>query len=145
MDKLTYALAPYNWAICFQHDCPLAEQCLRHAIALLTPAGITQHNSVLPTARKGDVCSMFATNEPQRIARGMRSTLPRIYSEKITALRHELYKVFGNITKFYRYRDGKYDITPEQQNRIEAIFRLHGVKEKPTYDSTTLTYYFPRK
>jgi len=90
-------MAPTNWAICFQHDCPMAERCLRHAVALLAPAGLTQHNTVLPSAREGDTCRLFATCEPCLITRGMKSTLPRVYSEKITAIRKDLYKVFGSV------------------------------------------------
>jgi len=138
-------MAPTNWAICFQHDCPMAERCLRHAVALLAPAGLTQHNTVLPSAREGDTCRLFATCEPCLIARGMKSTLPRVYSEKITAIRKDLYKVFGSVPMFYRYRDGMYDITPDQQRRIEAVFKKHGMKDAPKYDKTTLAYFFPSK
>lgn len=143
MDALTYSIAPDDWAICFQHDCPRADRCLRHAVALLAPADLTHHDTVLPAAREGSDCRMFATSEPQRIARGMRSTLPRTYSGKTTAIRKDLYEVFGSTAMYYRYRDGRYDITPEQQSRIEAVFRKHGIGGEPEYDSTALVYYFP--
>ena len=51
-DGLTYSLAPENWAIYFQHDCPMADKCLYHAIALLAPEGLTHHDTVLPAARR---------------------------------------------------------------------------------------------
>ena len=145
METLSYALAPKDWAICFQHDCPMANKCLRHAVALLAPSNLTHHNTVLPAARKGDTCSMFATAEPVKIMRGMRSMLPRIYSEKVTAIRQDLYKMFGSVATFYRYRDGRHVIAPELQARIESVFRKHGIEEPPTYDDITLAYHFPRE
>lgn len=144
MEELTYSLAPHDWAICFQHDCPLAGGCLRHAIAALMPASVTHHHTVLPAARDGEQCSLFATAEPVRLARGMKRLIPRIYSEKVTELRHGLYAIFGSTSSYYRYRDGDYDITPEQQARIAALFRKHGIIAEAVYDKTWLTYYFPK-
>lgn len=144
MQQLSYSLAPHDWAICFQHDCPLANSCLRHAVALLAPAHLTHHVTVLPAAREGDHCSLFATSEPIRIARGMKHLILRTYSEKVTAIRHGLYDIFGSKSSYYRYRDGDYDITPEQQARIAALFRKHGAAVEPQYDHTALTYYFPK-
>ena len=145
MKTLSYSLAPSDWAICYEHDCPLADKCLRHAVALLAPSNLTHHNTVLPAAREGDTCRLFATAEPVQLARGMRSMLPRVYSEKVTAIRRELYDIFGSVAGYYRYRDGEYDITPDLQARVEAAFRKHGVEEPPKFDHTTLTYYFPNE
>lgn len=145
MKTLSFSLVPKNWAICYQHDCPLANRCLRHAAALLAPADLTHHNTVLPAAREGDTCRLFASAEPVQIARGMRSMLPRTSSGWAGAVRQELYKVFGSVAMYYRYRDGRYDITPEQQARVEAVFRKYGIEEQPKYDSVALAYYFPNK
>ena len=54
MQELTYSLAPDDWALCFQHDCPMAESCLRHAVGLLAPVGLAQHATVLPGVTVGD-------------------------------------------------------------------------------------------
>lgn len=143
MKEVRYKDAPHDWAICFQHDCPLAERCLRHAVAMLVPAEVIRHVTVLPSAREGDQCRLFASAEPVRIARGMKRLIPRIYSEKVTAIRQGLYGIFGSKSSYYRYRDGDYDITPEQQARVAALFRKYGVEAEPQYDHTTVTYYFP--
>ena len=143
MKELTFKDAPHEWAICFQDDCPLAKSCLRHAVAMLAPADLTRHVTVLPAARKDGQCSLFATAEPVRIARGMKRLIPRIYSEKVTAIRQGLYGIFGSKSSYYRYRDGDYVITPEQQARIAALFRKHGVEAEPVYDHTSHTFFFP--
>ena len=141
---LTYSLAPHDWAICFQGDCPMKDTCLRYAIGQLAPADLTHHATILPAARQGDHCSLFATKEPVRIARGMTRLLPRLSSGKISDLRQGLYAIFGSCPHYYRYRAGKYDITPEQQEQVAALFRRFGIEAEPTYDYTTLTYYFPK-
>ena len=143
MKTLSFSLAPRDWAICYQHDCPWANRCLRHAVALLAPANLTHHNTVLPAAREGDTCRLFATAEPVKIAHGMKSMLPRTSFGWVSAVRQELYKVFGSVAMYYRYRDGRYSITPEQQACVEAVFRKYGIEEQPEYDSTALDYYFP--
>ena len=96
MKKLSYKDAPRDWAICFQNDCPLSDRCLRHAVAQLAPSTLTHHVTVLPAARQGDQCSLFASTEPVRIARGMTGIMKGIPSGKATDLRKELYNIFGS-------------------------------------------------
>ncbi|MBQ7461007.1 MAG: hypothetical protein IJS63_01955 [Bacteroidaceae bacterium] len=143
MKILSYSDAPSGWAVCLQDDCPLREGCLRYAVGRLMPEGTLQHNMVLPAARQGDQCRLFATSEPVQIAYGMRQMLPRAANGNIRALRQELYDVFGSTPQFYRYRDGRYPITPEQQARIAELFQKHGIAEKPLYDRTSKEYFFP--
>ena len=143
MKKLSYKDAPRDWAICFQNDCPLSDHCLRHAVALLAPPTLTHHTTVLPAAREGDHCRLFATAEPVRLARGMKGIMTGIPSGTATDLRQGLYAIFGSCPHFYRYRKGDYPITPEQQERVAALFHKHGITTEPHYDKTTLSYYFP--
>ena len=143
MQELTYSLAPDDWALCFHHDCPLAEACLRHAVGLLAPVGLAQHATVLPGALQGDGCSLFASKEPVRMVRGMRHLLRGLPPEKLMALRHALYGIFGSQPQYYRYRNGRYVITPVLQERVAQLFRMHGIDREPEYDAASLEYYFP--
>ena len=143
MQELTYSLAPDDWALCFLHDCPLAEACLRHAVGLLAPPSLTRHAIVMPGARQGGQCCLFASKEPVRMARGMRHLLCGLPPEKVMALRHALYDIFGSQAQYYRYRNGRYAILPEQQERVAQLFRMHGIDCEPDYDTATLEYYFP--
>ena len=144
MQQLTYSLAPHDWAICFQDDCPMKDTCLRYAIARLAPTGITHHVTVLPTARQGDHCTLFATKEPVQIARGMKNLLPRAARGELKRLHEGLYAIFGCKSRYYIYREGKYPITPQQQQSIEALFRRHDINRMPNYDSITEEFYFPK-
>ena len=140
---LTYSLAPHDWAICFQDDCPMKDTCLRRAVARLAPPTLTCHITVLPTARQGDHCPHFATAEPVKIARGMTRLLPRAPQGELSDLREALYALFGSVSHFYRYREGRYPITPQQQRRVEELFRSHGIEKAPVYDQVNSEYYFP--
>lgn len=143
MQQLTYSLAPRDWAICFQDDCPMKDTCLRYAIACLAPAGLTHHSTVLPAARQDDHCSLFASKEPVQLAHGMKRLLPRAAHGELSKLREGMYAIFGSTSQYYRYRRGEWPITPEQQRRVEQLLSKYGFKCPPHFDSITTEYYFP--
>jgi len=143
MKTLDYRDVPGSWAICFQNDCPLCGHCLRHTAALLAPADLTHHATVLPAARKDGECCLFVSAEPVSIARGMKNLLTGFTPELAMQLRHELYDIFGSCPQFYRYRAGRFPVTPEQQKQVAALFLRHGITTEPHYDQTTIEYYFP--
>ncbi|MBQ9294822.1 MAG: hypothetical protein IJ219_07855 [Bacteroidaceae bacterium] len=143
MKPLSYSDAPTDWAVCLQDDCPLAQNCLRRTIGRMMPEGTLQHAIVLPAAREGDRCRLFAQAEPVQIAHGMSHLLDGLPSGLASTLRHRLYDIFGSKPQFYRFREGRYAISPEQQARVAALFTEYGITAKPQYDSTTEEFYFP--
>lgn len=143
MQDLTYSLAPHDWAICFQHDCPLSNNCLRYAIAQLAPPDLTHHATVLPAARQDDRCRLFATKEPVRIARGMKRLLASRSTGLASDIRRGLFDIFGSRSQYYRYRDGEYDISPEQQARVISHLQSFGYQSDEPFDNYNEQYYFP--
>ena len=107
------------------------------------PADTLQHNTVLPAARQGNQCRLFASAEPVQMAYGMKELLPRAAHGEIRSLRQEIYDLFGSRSQFYRFREGQYPVTPEMQARIAELFQRHGITEKPHYDRLAEEYYFP--
>lgn len=144
MNELKYSDAPDDWAICYQNDCPLADQCLRRAVARLAPSELTHHATVLPAAREGDHCCLFATAEPVTIARGMRRMLPRAAHGELQEAHKGLYAIFGSAPHYYRYRSGHYPITPSQQQRVASLFSRLGFKEPPRFDTLSEEFFFPK-
>ena len=139
---LNFSDIPSKWPICLQADCPLATTCLRHHAAQLAPAELRHHECVLPGARTADGCHSFVEDKPVRLARGMTCLLPRITTEEGMALRQQLYALFGSTSQFYRYRRGRWLISPRLQARVEALFRKHGYKTDKLFDEYTEGYYF---
>ena len=72
----------------------------------------------------------------------MTGIMKGIPSGKATDLRKELYNIFGSCAHFYRYRSGRYPVTPELQKSVAHLFHKHGIETEPHYDETTLSYYF---
>ena len=90
MNHLSYSDAPHNWAICFQDECPLAATCLRHAVALLAPDGLTHHHTVLPAAREAAPCRLYVEARPVVIARGMTHIFDDVRPADVPALRERM-------------------------------------------------------
>lgn len=144
MKELSYSDVPRNWAVCFQSDCPLAANCLRHHAAQLLPADVLVHHTVLPTARTADGCRLFVEDAPAVIARGMKRLFDGLESWQAQKLRKSVIACFGSRAQFYRYRDGHYPLTPEQMGRIQRIFRQFDENREPQFDNVTESYYFPK-
>ena len=142
---LQFSDVPRDWALCFQHDCPLVAFCLRHHAATLAPADLRKHNCVLPGARTGDGrCALFVEDKPVRMARGMETMLRGWSQWDAMPVRHALEGVFGSRAQYYRYRSGRWPVTPHQQQRVAAVFRRYGITAEPHYDRITEEYFFPR-
>ena len=158
MKELTYSDIPHNWAICFDATCPLASQCLRHHAAKLAPDTLLEHNTVLPVARfvaqdspadaqqqteTESVCRAYVADAPVTLAYGMRNLFDEVHPYEVRALRQLVQMVFGQQSHYYRYREGRYPITPKQQARVEDIFLRHGYTKAPKFDRYEVQYHFP--
>ncbi len=143
MTEFTFTEVPRKWAICYQSDCPLAETCLRRHAAKLAPATLEQHATVLPAARQGEHCNLFVADEPVVVARGMTNIFNNVEPYHVPRLRNMLEACFGSRAQYYRYRSGRYEITPQQQERVAAVFRSFGYTQPPVYDQTSVRYFFP--
>ena len=140
--KLQFSDIPQQWAICYQTDCPLASTCLRHHAATLVPADLLHHECVLPGARSTDTCLCFVEDRPMRLAYGMKRLLNGMTYEQGMALRSRLYDIFGSRSQFYRYREGRWPISPSQQARVAALFRESGLNGEPEFDAYATGYCF---
>jgi len=140
--NLHFSDVPKEWAICFQHDCPLADTCLRYHAASLVPGDLKHHECVLPGARSGDTCSAFVSNQPVRLARGMKGLLSGIDYGRAVVMRRQLYEIFGSKSQFYRYSEGRWPIGPDVQARVSDLFHQMGIASEPQYDECFEGYNF---
>ena len=139
---LRYEDVPDQWAVCPNDQCPRAQECLRHRAYTLMPASEKQRLSVMPQAWQSGECTEFAEDRPQQLAWGMKRLFNGIPEWKATAIRHELYDLFGAERTYYRFRRGEYVITPKQQQDIADLFARHGITEPRQYDYAVTAYYF---
>ena len=143
MKELTYTDAPGNWALCFQNDCPMCDTCLRYAVGKLTPASVTRHKTVLPTARREDGCRHYVEAKRVLIARGMTNLYKDLKRWEAEELRSRVKRCFSSRMQYYRHRKGIYPITPEMQANIARIFSDFKPGLQPHFDDLTETFYFP--
>ena len=143
MKTLSFDDCPREWAVCFLNDCPLASQCLRHDMGALAPSNLNTHVAVAPTARSGDTCRAFVDNTPVTVARGMTRLFDDMEPWQAVIMRREVETIFGSRRHYYRYREGRYEISPSQQQRVAAIFLKHGYTQPPHFDHEEVSYYFP--
>lgn len=82
-------------------------------------------------------------DKPVVVARGMTRIFDGVKAYDVPRLRDALEGCFGSRAQYYRYRAGRYEITPQQQERVADIFRTLGYTQPPKYDHTSLRYFFP--
>ena len=143
MKELRYEDVPKDWSVCWNDDCPKANECLRRSAARLMPEKVKEHYSVAPGAWARGECELYVTNKPVRVVRGMKRLLDGVQWASAAALRQDLYDVFGNYRRYYRYRDGQYDMGPDMQQQVADVLRKHGYRGTPRFDEETEGFYFP--
>lgn len=144
MKKIHYSEMPGDWAVCWVNNCPQADECLRHESHIQFPSELKEHVCVLPQACTQDGhCPMFVTNAPSTLAWGMRGLLNRVRIADQPRIRRELIALFGDRRRYYRFREGRWVISPQMQTAIALILRRNGYAAEPQFDRTTCETYFP--
>ena len=81
-------------------------------------------------------CTDFRSDVKAKMACGMLNIYENIPEGKAKAIRKALIKHFTK-TKYFKFRNGTYPITPQDRHEIAAIRRAYGWNEPPS--STTIT------
>ncbi len=142
MTQIDYKEVPYDWALCFQSDCPMAPACLRFAVGEQMPEQVTRHMAVMKGARKGSICSMFREAKTVTIARGMAGLFDGLERGITMTMRNEVMKLFGCRAQYYRYRAAKYPIPPGTQEKINQIFKKYNIDHPAKFDHTSVGFDF---
>ena len=123
-NKLKNKTVPFNYARCYNEQCPKACNCLRRVAALLTTA---------------DTSYIFQNAEKIHVAGGISHLLDNVPYKDGTNLKQQLIGHFGK-TLYYRfYREERF-LSPADQNYIRQLFRRKGITEEPVFDSYTDEY-----
>ena len=133
---------PNGYALCFNSDCPLSNQCLRHFTGEQVPSRITSGTSVYPTACTDGQCKYFKQIRVVRAARGFGDIFADVRRNDYPAMRRRLMKILGTGGTFYRYRNGEHLLMPEQQEAIRQIFRDFGYDDNVQFNGYVTVYDF---
>ena len=143
MDKIQLTYDLFDWALCQADNCPQAEDCLRHISRFTIPDNVKKHNCVLASACSYDGhCPMFISKEPVRMAVGMSNMLDKAGREQGERIRADLYKLFGNKRRYYRFAEGRYKISPEMQAKVAELLNRHGLEGEPQFNKTFMELNF---
>lgn len=113
---------PFDYALCLDHECPKAANCLRQLSVQSMPADKEYWNIVSPkrlAALKGD-CPFFRTCEKVRYAKGFMNLLDNLPYNKRRTVISLLIARFGQRT-YYRIRKGERLLSPDEQRTVLNI------------------------
>ncbi|WP_288837980.1 DUF6078 family protein [uncultured Bacteroides sp.] len=121
-ENINYTQIPFDYALCLDHECPKAANCLRQLSAQSMPADKDYWNIVSPkrlAALKGD-CPFFRTCEKVRYAKGFMNLLDNLPYNKRRTVISCLIAHFGQRT-YYRIRKGERLLSPDEQRTVLNI------------------------
>ena len=124
---------PAAWQYCFNHECPMRQECLRYQSGLEIPDDKLWGNAVYPTALKDGQCQFFRRDEKVRLATGFVVVGRQLQNEAFVRARQELTDYLGGNGTYYLYRNGKRWLTPNQQQHVERILRKNGYQDEVVY------------
>ena len=145
MEKLDlkFENVPNNWAVCFNNDCPLKEQCLRYQAAITVPDGVCYGMSVWPQAYKNGQCRMFAEIKTVTMAWGFSQLYKDLRHEDYKEIRTRMEDHFGRAGNYYRYNRGEKLLTPADQQWIQQLFARYGYTADVVFDHYESRLVFP--
>lgn len=136
---------PTGYQICFNHQCPMRENCLRWKAAQKVPATKKWGPAIYPAALEADgSCTFYHLAEPIRMAYGFSKLFYNALGRQTANLRMGLMQYLGGKTPYYRYNRGERLLTPEQQAWVIDYFRRAGYTKDLEFDGYVTTYDFTR-
>lgn len=143
MEKdFNFSQVPHGWALCYLGECKRKEECMRYQMCLLAPEETTRQTCVLPTVLRQKVCPHFHPIKKIRVAVGFQKLLDELKAKDQATIRLKLMGYLGHGGTYYRYRNGKNSLTPEQQEWIKKLMRRYGYTAEDIFDSYREEYQF---
>lgn len=140
-NPIKFEQIPDNYLMCTHNACTQCNNCLRYQAYLSLPATEPHFRAVNPqfVAAQPEGCPYFRHAEKVRYAKGfigILNSLPVATWKSVTSKLEYLY----NGRNYYRYRKGEKLLPPEEQKRIVALIRQHGVNTLPDFDAYVEDY-----
>ena len=124
-----YETMPEHYLLCFNDECPLADNCLHRLAARSGRQKDEVALAVNPARCNGKSCRHYKENKVVTMAYGMKDSFHEVKADHISALRKTLIYHFGH-GSYYLRRNGLRPITPDEQKLISSIFRKFGYEAK---------------
>ena len=132
---LEFKDAPYDYPLCFNHDCALHEKCMHYQVGLLAPANRLKGPAVYPSAWKGSTCKMFREKKLVQYAWGFSQLFKDLTKGQTYDARGTLRAHLGRgMSAYYRYHYGERMLSPKQQEEIIDKLERCGVSKDAKFD-----------
>ena len=124
-----YETMPEHYVLCFNDECPLANDCLHRLAARSGHQKDEVVMAVNPARCKGKTCRYYKQNRMAEMAYGMVDSFHEVKADHISSLRNTLIQHFGR-GSYYLRRNGLRPITPDEQQYIRQVLRQYGYEVK---------------
>ena len=140
-DSFDYNRVPSYFIHCFNAQCPRAGECLRQLAARHVTALRPVVQAVSPAVweAEGNPCAYFRPIRCVRIAWGVRQAIGRMPYKEGQSVVKALNRIFTKAT-LNRITTCQRPLSPEEQERIEALFASHGVTDGNVFDRVEMDY-----
>lgn len=135
-EEFDYQLVPYNFAHCFNNQCPKAGKCLRNIAAQHCTNNYPTLRIINPACipANADKCSHFQSAEKINVAWGIRNLFDNVPHKNVSVLKSQMLAHFGR-GKYYRFYRKECYLSPEDQAYIRQLFQRYGYKDEPAFES----------
>ena len=140
-NKINPEAAPYNYARCFNNQCPKADNCLHRMAALNDTNEYPFIKSVNPQCFPvdGRACPYFQSAQKIHVAWGIKHLLDEVPYKDVFELKHRMLGYFGRGKYYHFYREECF-LTPEDQNYIRQLFLQKGITKEPVFENYSDEY-----
>lgn len=143
--KLNPEDIPKNYLYCFATDeqCPQCKECLRSRVAKFPlklrkgakPVTFTVDPRYIASLQGKSACTLFRSAAPRLFARGMSRLYDEVPGKLTNELRWRVQNCFSCRSFYFSSRKGDRLISPDEQQKIAAVFQQLCPNIQPVYDS----------
>ena len=133
--EIRFKDVPSDWAVCFNNDCPLKEECMRYQVGLVMPDDVWVWRTVMAAAWKKGDCKAFAKKRTERMAYGLSHFFDRVEKQDYSRLRDQAMAYLGGHSNYYRYNRGEKLLSEAQQQYLLQMMAKAGYEGKGEFGS----------
>ena len=140
---LNFNEAPWGYALCFNHDCALRDECLHYHFGQLAPDTKTMGSAIYPSAWKDGNCQHFSKIEKVQFAWGFNGLYENLPYNRVSEARKSLRHYMGSgASAYYRVHHGERRLSPAQQQEILDFMAQFGSTDGLQFDHYVEQYDF---
>lgn len=132
---------PTDYPMCLNRECPLASSCLRQLVEQYATKPSDFWVIVSPeriASQQGD-CAYYRSSVKVQFAKGFVNILGNLPNKQTKYVIARLINLFSRRT-YYRIRKGERLLSPDEQQKVLAIFKEYGANDSLKFDAYVEDY-----